>query len=80
MKGRKFMKRPNKNIQLKSGNLSSSRSRHPPRAGRSECARPGLPRDLEDWLQSEREQWIEKVLLSWHHPNFQTCDGGEPAF
>lgn len=63
------MKHQNNNEQLQSGNSAPSKRRLEPRAGRSVCAPPSLPRDFDDWLQSEREYLVEKVLLSWHQPN-----------
>lgn len=71
------MKHQNKNIQLQSGNSAPSKRHRAPRAGRSAYARPCLPRDFDDWLQSEREHLVEKVLLSWHQPNVQTHDRSE---
>ena len=74
------MQRQNKNTQLQPGNSAPSKTRRAPRAGRSVCARPSLPRDSDDWLQSELEHLIEKVLLSWHQPNIQTCASSESRF
>jgi hypothetical protein len=79
MKRHKTMKRQNKNMQLQSGNSAPAKRRRAWRAGRSADACPGLPLDFDDWLQSERERLVEKVLLSWHHPNSQICDRREPG-
>ena len=74
------MKRQNKNTQLQPGNSRPSKRRREPRSAQSACTRPSLPRDFDDWLQSDREQLVEKVLLSWHQPNSQTYDRSEPSF
>jgi hypothetical protein len=74
------MKRQNKYLQLQSGNSAPSKRRRAQRAGRSACTRPSLPRDFDDWLQSERERLVEKVLLSWHHPNSQDYVRSKPGF
>ncbi len=62
------MKRQN----TKFGNSRPSKSHCKPRAGRSADECSSLPRNFDDWLQSEREELVEKVLLSWRHPNIQT--------
>ena len=80
MQHQKAMKRQNQNLQLQSENSSPSKRRLEPRPGQSADARPSLPRDFDDWLQSEREHLVEKVLLSWHHPNSQAYDRSEPSF
>lgn len=54
------MKRQHKNRQLQSGNSAPSKRRRAARARQSACARPNLPRDFDDWLQSERELGFRK--------------------
>ena len=76
----KAMKRQNQNRQLQSGNSAPPKRRRAPHAGRSADARSRLPRDFDDWLESEREGLVEKILLSWHQPNSQTYDRSEPSF
>lgn len=71
------MKRQNNKMQLQSGNSAPSKTRRAPRAGQSAYARPSLPRDFEDWLQSDRERLVEKVLVSWHQPGIGVSDIGE---
>jgi hypothetical protein len=70
------MQGQNKNRQLRSVNSRASKRRRPPRSGLSASARTSLPRDFDDWLHSEREQLIEKVLLSWRHPKYDRSDSG----
>jgi hypothetical protein len=65
------MKHQNKNMQLQSENSRRSKRHREPRPGWSADTQPSLPRDFDDWLQSEREQLVEKVLLSWHQPNLR---------
>jgi len=62
----KIMNCENKNMRLQSGKLRAWKRRREPRPGQSKPARPSLPRDYDDWLQSQREQLFKKVILSWH--------------
>ena len=71
------MKLQHKNRQLQSGNLKAWKRSRAPRSDQPKSARPSLPRDFDDWIQSQREQLFKKVILSWHQRNIRTCDRGK---